>query len=153
MHRTGDGGPVHSIKLGEGHVRELKAQNDQRDQHTVGEHQPVLRTGTECPPPLPTTPVVPRGVAANSSTKPTRWARDRPQQAGWDKAARAQADVTIRSTRAAVVTSQLTAPLVADSLLARPTDQCGRDTPEAESGIEPGDVLVACRQEDGFHAS
>jgi hypothetical protein len=45
MHRPGDGGAVHPVKHGEGGVRELEPQHDQRSDDPVGERQLTARAG------------------------------------------------------------------------------------------------------------
>lgn len=62
--RSRDGGALHAVQLGEGGVRKLKPQIDQRDHDLVGEEQFMLRPGSGLSLSLSAAPVVQRGLAA-----------------------------------------------------------------------------------------
>jgi hypothetical protein len=46
VHPAGDGGPVDPVQHGQGLVGQLEPQDHQSDQHTVGEDQPLVGSGT-----------------------------------------------------------------------------------------------------------
>jgi hypothetical protein len=56
--RSGDGGAVHCVQLGQSGVRDPKPQVDQRDQEPVHEDQALLGPGADRPPPVSATPLV-----------------------------------------------------------------------------------------------
>lgn len=63
MDCTGNGGPGHSIQLGQRRVRQLQPQADQGDQHPVDEDQLVIRPGTGRPLTVVAAPFVERRLA------------------------------------------------------------------------------------------